>query len=110
MALRSVAVAHDKQSQAAAQAKHDKSVFFFGVVRVVNELGVLICEDRLRILKAHTMLAQVGCYLLGIPLKFKYSVSVRTLYIRCLPRVEGCLCGLRFELSGPLRQDAAGPE
>ena len=39
-------MANDQQSQAAAQAKQDKSVFFFGVVGVVDELGVLIGEDR----------------------------------------------------------------
>jgi len=76
-------VANEKQSQAAAQAKQDKSIFFFGVVRVVDELGVLIREGRLRALEAHTVLAQIGCCLIGIPLEFERLVSVRTLYIRC---------------------------
>ena len=83
--MRSVAVANEKQSQAASQAKQDKSIFFFGVVRVVDELGVLICEDRLRILEAHTVLAKVGCCLLGIPPESERLVSVCTLYIRCMP-------------------------
>jgi hypothetical protein len=80
------------------------------VVRIVDELGVLIGEDRLRILKAHTVPAQVGGCLLGIPLEFERLMSVRTLYIRCNACAKGCLFDLRVELSWPLRQDAAGPE
>jgi hypothetical protein len=60
IAFRSAAVADDEQSQAAARAEQDKSVFF-GVIRVVNQLGVLICEHSLRVLEAHAVLAQVSC-------------------------------------------------
>jgi hypothetical protein len=106
IAFRSVAVADHEQSQAAAQAKQDKSVLFFGVVRVVDKFGVLVREDRLSVLEAHPVLAQIGRRLLGIPLESKHRGSVRTLYIHRKAGAEVRLCGLTFELSGSRRQDA----
>ena len=106
IAFRSAAVTDHEQSKTAAQAEQDKSVFFFGVIRVINEFGVLICEDCLRVLETHAVLAQVRCRFLGVPLELEHAASVRTLYIRCKPTAELCLCGLTFELSGRRRQDA----
>lgn len=77
-------MADHQQPQAAAQAKQDKPVFFFGVVRGVNELSVFICEHCLRILKAHAMLA---------------------LYIPWKAGAEAYLC-LTFDLTGRQRQNA----
>ena len=85
IARRSVAVADHEQSQAAAQTEQDKSVLFFGVVRVVDEFRILIGEDGLRIIEAHAALAQVGRRLLGIPLESEHRASVRTTYIHCKP-------------------------
>ena len=67
IALRAVAVADHEKPQATAQAEQDKPVFLFRVIRVIDELGVLVCEDRLSVVKAHAVLAQVGCRLLGDP-------------------------------------------
>jgi hypothetical protein len=106
VALRAVAVADHEQSQAAAQAEQDKPIFVFGVVRVINELGVLVCEDSLSVVEAHGVLSQVRSRLLGIPLESEHSRSVRTLYIHCKRSAERRLCGLTFELSGRQRQDA----
>jgi len=106
IAFRSAAVTDHEQSKTAAQAEQDKSVFFFGVIRVINEFGVLICEDCLRVLETHAVLAQVRCRFLGVPLELEHAASVRTLYIRCKPTAELCLCGLTFELSGRRRRGA----
>ena len=106
IAFRSAAVTGHEQSKTAAQAAQDKSVFFFGVIRVINEFGVLICEDCLRVLETHAVLAQVRCRFLGVPLELEHAASVRTLYIRCKPTAELCLCGLTFELSWPQRRGA----
>ena len=81
IAIRSAAVADHEQSQATAQPEQDKSVFLFGVVRVIDELGILVCEDSLSVLEAHPVLAQVRNCLLGISLEFEHSRSVRSLYI-----------------------------
>ena len=83
IALRAVAVADHEKSQATAQAEQDKPVFLFRVIRVIDELGVLVCKDRLSVGEAHTMLVQVGYRLLGIPLESERLLSVRTLYIHC---------------------------
>ena len=104
IAFRSEAVADHENSQTAAQAKQDKSVFLFRVVRVVYELAVFVREDCLRVLKAHPLLAQVCSRFFGISLESKRQRSVRTMYIQCKTGTEWCLCGLTFELSGQQRQ------
>ena len=76
-------MADDKQPQTAAEAKKNKAFFLLRVVRVVNELRVLVSESRLRIFKTYLVIAQVGRRLLGIPLKSQHTESVRTLYIQC---------------------------
>ena len=76
-------MADDKQPQATAEAKKNKAFFLLRVVRVVNELRVLVSEGRLHIFKTYHVIAQVGHRLLGIPLESQHSESVRTLYIQC---------------------------
>ncbi len=50
-------MADNQQSQAATQAQKDEPVLFFGMVRIVNEPGVLVCEDGLSVFKTHPVLA-----------------------------------------------------
>ena len=57
IAFTAAAVANHEQPQAATQAEQDKAIFVFGVVWVVNELGVLIGKDRLGVFKSHPVLA-----------------------------------------------------
>ena len=75
IAFRSEAVADHESSQAAAQARQDKSVFLFRVVRVVYELAVLVREDCLRVLKAHPLLAQVCSRLLADSTRIEASTK-----------------------------------
>ena len=83
IAFRSAAVTNHKQSQAAAQPQQDKSVFVFGEVWVIDELGVPVCEDSSSVIEAHPVFAQVGSRLLGISFESEHLISVRTLYIQC---------------------------
>jgi len=98
-------VADHQQSQAAAQAEQHKSVLVLGVIRVVDELGILIRKDGLSVFEADPVLALVGRCLLGIPLESEHDWSVRILYIHRKSASESGLCGLTCELSGRRRND-----
>ena len=57
-------MAHYEQPQTTAQAEHDKSILFVGVIRIINEFSVLVGENGLGIFKADLVLAQVDRRLL----------------------------------------------
>jgi hypothetical protein len=81
-AFGSIAVDHHKQSKALAQAKENKSIFFFGVIRVIDQQCALVREDGLRILEGDLVLPEIDLGLLGIPLEADggHAAIVRTLY------------------------------
>ena len=53
VAFNAAAMADHQQSQAAAQAKENKSVLFFRVIWIINELANFVCEHGLSIFEAH---------------------------------------------------------
>ena len=54
-----IAVTDKQQSERAAQAEKNKSVLFFGMIWIINELGTFIDEDGSGFIKTHSMLSQV---------------------------------------------------
>ena len=79
--LRGFAVAQTEIDEALVGQK--KSVFFFGVVRVVDEPCVLVCEDSLSVLEAHPIHAQVRSRFLGVSFDSEHLCGALTLYTSC---------------------------
>jgi hypothetical protein len=59
-AVTSVAVTNQQQSQRTADAKQNKALLIFRVIRVVNQLGALINENGSGFVKADTVLLEIG--------------------------------------------------
>jgi len=52
-------VADKQQSQGAAQTKKDKAIFFFGVIRIVDQLGSLIDKHGSSLFEADAVLLRI---------------------------------------------------
>ena len=66
-----VAVAHKQHPKRAAQAEKDKAVLILRMVRIANQLGPFINEDRLGLIEADAVLFRVCRCLPFIPLEVK---------------------------------------
>jgi hypothetical protein len=73
-------MAHNEKSESKAQAKHDKSVFVLGVVRIEIPNGVLVEEYGLCLLKRHAMFAPVLAILGLIPFEL-YATHMYNIHI-----------------------------
>ena len=77
-------MAYDKSAKCRAQAKQDEAILVVGMIRVVNEEGVIIKEDGLGLLERDAVFALVGPALEYVPfesetprLQCSYIVSKR---------------------------------
>ena len=66
-----MAMAHEQLSECATQAEKNKALFVFGVIWVIDQLGVLIDEDGSRLFKRDTVFLRVDARLVLIPLEAK---------------------------------------
>ena len=87
-----VAVTHDESAQRRAQAEQNETIFVVGMVRVIDEPGMVVQKDRLSFLKRDAVLVLVGSVLPGIPFKPEASHDLQCTYIvsasnRSSPRV-----------------------
>jgi hypothetical protein len=62
-------MAHDKRPGVCADAEKEETIFFVGMVWIVNKEGVLISEDRSAFLEGYSMLALVDGVLAFVPYK-----------------------------------------
>lgn len=62
-------MAHNQETQGAAETEQDEAVFSSGMAGVVNQSGALISEHGLGVVKAYAVLGFVRRSLLSIPLK-----------------------------------------
>ncbi len=60
-------MAHQQHARLGAQAQEDEPILGRRSLRVVNQEGVLVEEDCLRLLERNTVFLQVGLGLAGIP-------------------------------------------
>lgn len=59
----------DQESQVGADTEEDETLFAFRMVRVVDELGAIINENRFRLFEADAVLPGIGGSLFFIPLE-----------------------------------------
>jgi hypothetical protein len=76
-------MANNKDVQSCAQAEEDEPVFISGMIRVIDQEGVLVDEDGLSFLERYAMLSPIGGILAWIPLEAEplHIYHVNTLYI-----------------------------
>jgi hypothetical protein len=60
-------VANHKRSQGVTETHENEPLFIVRVIRIINEAGVVIVEDRLSLLEGNAVLADIGAVLTGIP-------------------------------------------
>jgi hypothetical protein len=65
-------VADKQQSQRAAQTKKDKAIFFFGVIRIVDQLGSLVDKYGSSLFEADAVLLRICRSLPFVPLEAKH--------------------------------------
>ena len=76
-------MANNKDVKSCAQAEQDKSVFINGMVRVIDQEGILIDKDSMGFLEGYAVLSPIGGVLSRIPLEAEplHIYHVNTLYI-----------------------------
>jgi hypothetical protein len=66
-------MAHDQRLGLCTDAEKEESILFIGMVRVMDEQGVLVSEDRLAFLEGNAMLPLIGCVLVFVPYEPQWS-------------------------------------
>ena len=74
-------MAHDESAKRRAQAEKDEAILVVGMVRIIDEQGVVVQEDRLGFLERDAVLVLVGSVLPGIPFKPETSHALQCSYI-----------------------------
>ncbi len=67
---------NDEASRVKALTHQQESFFFHGMIRIVDQAGVLVKEDGLSFLKGDAVLSQIGSGLMGIPRKSDIAHSI----------------------------------